>query len=304
MPLLSIERKCRPGRFESAGSWLTVTLLMIISAGLAMTASAQSLETAGRQGKIKGTAAVSSISGASGGGLTPWATLGTYASDGQKGVNIFQSRAAVDDYSLDVVGGAFNYDDRVEIAYAKHDFEIEAAGLHIRQDKISARYKLHGDIIYGSAPQITIGIEHGRLRDKAVARSVGAEHTAGTDFIISAGKVWLDGIANRSTLLNVNVRYGESNQFGILGYGGDANSTKFTTEVAAAIFLTRSIAIGGEFRQKGDYLSALNEDHARDLFIAWFPNKHLSVTGAWIDLGDIAGAADQRGYYISVQATL
>ena len=64
------------------------------------------------------------------------------------------------------------------------------------------------------------------------------------------------------------------------------------------------MAVGFEWRQKPDNLSALTENNARDLFLVYFPNKRLSLTAAWVDLGDIAGAADQRGVYFSLQANL
>jgi hypothetical protein len=257
-----------------------------------------------RFGKIKGTGGVSAISGAGGGGLTPWATLGSYAEDGQLGGTVFVTQARVDDYQLDVYGGAFTWHNKVEVSYARQDFLIEAAGVHIRQDKVGLRYRLAGDIIYQRLPQITIGVEHGELRDTAVALAVGAEDTRGTDYTLSMAKAWLNGIAHRTTLLNVNLRYSNANQFGILGYGGDDADTKVNLELAGAIFINRSIAVGIEWRQKPDNLSALTEHHAKDLFLAYFPSKRLSLTAAWVDLGDIAGAPDQRGVYFSLQANL
>ncbi|MEX2332792.1 MAG: DUF3034 family protein, partial [Pseudohongiella sp.] len=120
----------------------------------------------------------------------------------------------------------------------------------------------------------------------------------------SMARAWLNGIAHRTTLLNVNLRYGDANQFGILGYGGDDADQKINLEVAGAVFLNRSVAVGFEWRQKPDNLSALVEDDAKDLFLAYFPNKRLSLTAAWVDLGAIAGAPDQRGVYVSLQANL
>lgn len=269
----------------------------------ALPAMANAAET-GRFGKIKGTGGVSSISGAGGGGLTPWATLSSYAEDGQLGGTVFVSRARVDDYQLDVYGGAFNFHDKAEFSYARQDFVIEAADLHIRQDRLGLRYKLAGDVIYDRLPQITVGVEHGKLRDETVALSVGARDTQGTEYTVSIARAWLNGLANRTTLLNVNFRYGNANQFGILGYGGDDADRRVNMEVAGAVFLTRSVAIGFEYRQKPDNLSAIKEDSARDIFIAYFPNKRVSLTAAWLDLGDIAGAPDQRGAYISLQANL
>lgn len=254
-----------------------------------------------RQGKILGTSAVSSISGAGGGGLTPWATIGSYADVGQRGGSVFRTRVDVDDCQLDVTGGLLGFGNRVEVSYARQDFQIKAASLRVQQDKVGIKVRVLGDIIFEQAPQISVGMERGSLRDKGLARAVGAKHTAGTDYTVSAAKVWLNGIGNRTTLLNINMRYGEANQFGILGYGGDDPDGKWTGEIAASVFLTRGLVAGVEYRQKPDNLSALREDNARDIFLAWFPNKYTSLTAAWVDLGEIAGARNQRGWYLSAQ---
>ncbi len=285
----------------------SLALTLLLSGALAVTlpvaASADEAQNK-RFGKIKGTGGVSSISGAGGGGLTPWATLSSYAESGQLGGTVFASQARVDDYQLDVVGGSFNVHDKLELSYARQDFLIKAADLQIRQDRIALRYKVAGDIIYDGLPQITVGVEHGELRDEAVALSVGADDTRGTDYTLSVARAWLNGIGHRTTLLNVNLRYGNSNQFGILGYGGDDEDRQVNMEVAGAMFISRSVAVGFEWRQKPDNLSALTENNASDLFLAYFPNKRLSFTTAWVDLGDIAGAPDQRGVYFSLQANL
>lgn len=285
-------------------SALTIFVWIIVSPLSASANNTEQSTATARQGKILGTAAVSSLSGASGGGLFPWATIATYASSDQKGLNVFKTNVWLDNYRLEVNGGAIAFSDRLELAFARQSFSINNTGVEIQQDKYTARYKVLGDLIYGAAPQVTLGIEYGELADGSVASSVGAHGHSGSNFLISAAKVWLDGLAHRTTLLNANIRYGRENQFGLLGYGGDAESGALTAEVAAAVFLNRNIAVGLEFRQKKDNLSAIREEHARDLFIAWFVNKHVSVTGALVDLGAIAGAEDQRGFYLSLQATL
>lgn len=252
-------------------------------------------------GKIKGTAGVSSIQGSGGGGLIPWATLGSYAEREQIGATAFVTRADVEDFRLDVAGAAINLHDRVELSYARQAFRIKAGGNTIRQDRVNLRYKLTGDILYKQLPQITVGVEHGSLKDDATAQAVGARSSSGTDYTVSVARAWLSGIANRTTLLNANLRYSEANQYGILGYGGDDQDSRLHLELAAAVFINRDWAIGMEYRQKPDNLSALQEQAARDLFVAWFPNKKISFTAAWIDLGSIAGAPDQTGYYASMQ---
>ncbi len=252
-------------------------------------------------GKIKGTGGVSSIGGSGGGGLISWATLSSYAAPGERGGVAFASRADLDDFRLDVMGFAFNWHDRMEASYARQDFRIKAGNVPIVQDRFGFRYRVAGDLIYDSLPQITFGIEHGRLRDTDIALAVGARHTRDTDYVVSIARAWLNGIGHRTTLLNVNLRHSRANQYGLLGYGGDDTDRVLHGEFAAAIFFNRQLAAGVEYRQKPDNLSSLREQSARDVFLAWFPNKHFSVTAAWLDLGDIAGAANQTGYYLSLQ---
>lgn len=251
--------------------------------------------------RIKGTGGVSSVSGAGGGGLIPWATLTSLATDKERGFTGFATHTDVDDFTLDVLGGAVNFNDRLELSYARQTFTIKANDAEIAQDKYGLKVRVAGDLLYGKVPQVAIGIEQSRLRDPATAKAVGARDDDGTDFYVSAARAWIDGPFNRTSMLNVNLRYSKANQYGLLGYGGDDQDSRLQIEVAAAMFLTRSIAFGAEYRQKPDNLSALQEDKATDVFVAWFPNKHVSITGAYVRLGEIAGARPQNGFYLSVQ---
>ncbi|MDQ6679747.1 MAG: DUF3034 family protein, partial [Pseudomonadota bacterium] len=65
------------------------------------------------------------------------------------------------------------------------------------------------------------------------------------------------------------------------------------------------VAVGVEYRAKPDNLafagSAFREDDWKDIFIAWAPNKHISLTAAWADLGNIVGHDHQRALYLSAQ---
>jgi len=252
-------------------------------------------------GRLRGTGGVSSISGAGGGGLTPWATLTGYSTRDAWGGTVFASHASVDDYTLDVAGIGVNLHDRLEVSFARQKFRIKASRALISQDSAGLKVRLAGDILYGKTPQMVLGVEHNALRDPATALAVGARAAEGTDVYFSAARAWIAGPAARTTLLNISARYSRANQFGLLGYGGDAQDDNVHLEAALAVFLTRRWAIGAEYRHKPDNLSALTEDNAFDVFVAWFPDKRISITGAWVMLGDIAGAADQSGFYLSLQ---
>ena len=86
---------------------------------------------------------------------------------------------------------------------------------------------------------------------------------------------------------------------GLLGFGGPNQNRQWMLEGSVAVLLSRHLALGAEYRQKPDNLG-LVEDDWRDVFVAWFPGKHVSVTAAYVDLGSIAGIDNQDGWYLSV----
>ena len=53
-------------------------------------------------------------------------------------------------------------------------------------------------------------------------------------------------------------------------------------------------------RSKPDQLGIADEDLWWDIFLAWAPNRHVSVTLAYVDLGNVV-VAEQSGTYLSVQ---
>lgn len=268
-------------------------------------ATAQTVERTG--GKLLLTGGVSQIEGAGGGGLTPWALIGGYGSRDQIGANAFYTRVDVDDYALDAYGVMVGFYDRVELSYARQAFDTQDVGaalglgrsFEFEQDIYGAKLRLIGDAVLDQdrwLPQIAIGVQHKRNHQGDVVRAVGAKDDSGTDFYLSATKIYLD----QSLLLNGTLRYTEANQIGILGFGGDQGSGSFEFEGSAAYLLTRQLALGAEFRTKPDQLGIADEDLWWDIFLAWAPNRHVSVTLAYVDLGNVV-VADQSGTYLSVQ---
>jgi len=75
-------------------------------------------------------------------------------------------------------------------------------------------------------------------------------------------------------------------------------------ELSAAYMLNRKLLAGFEYRQKPHNLGVDREEAYADVFIAWFPSKHLSVTAAYAMLGTITvfNQTRQRGAYVSVQS--
>jgi hypothetical protein len=93
---------------------------------------------------------------------------------------------------------------------------------------------------------------------------------------------------------------------GLLGFGGGDKGDRYQAmgEFSAAYLINRNLALGAEYRMKPNNLAADNEKDYYDAFLAWFPSKNLSVTLAYVVLGDITvyNPTRQRGTYLSLQA--
>jgi hypothetical protein len=254
-------------------------------------------------GKLLATPGVSQVEGSAGGGIVPWAQLAGYASREQISGSGYCSKVSVDDFALNVCGVQANFFDRVEVSYAKQSFEVKPLNTDLKQDIVGAKVRLYGDLVYSKWPQISVGIQHKSLKTETIAFALGANKKSDTDFYIASSKLHLGAVAGYNWLWNVSLRHTQANQMGLLGFGGEGKNKQWLLEASTAVLMSRHIAIGMEFREKPDNLN-LGEDHWRDVFVAWFPNKSVSVTAAWVDLGSIAAINDQTGWYLSVTGYL
>lgn len=262
-------------------------------------------------GRLIATGGATQIEGSAGGGIVPWAVLSSYATGEETGVTAFATRVDVDDYALDSYGIAVTIRNRVELSLARDRFHLgtlgDALGMPgavLRQDVFGAKVRLAGDVVYTPWPQIALGIQYKHNLDFAVPSAVGARDDRGTDIYLAATKVFLGAAGGYNLLVNATLRSTEANQIGILGFGGDRGGRRLVGEYSAAVLFHPTFAIGAEYRQKPDNLGFAREDAFRDVFATWFPNKHVAVVAAWADLGSVATLKDQRGWYLSVQASL
>jgi hypothetical protein len=279
-------------------------------------------------GKLLLTGGVSSIDGAAGGGLTPWAVIGSNASAGEVGATAHFSRAYTTDYSLNTYGAAVGIHDRFELSLARQDLKtgitgvlLGLPGLHLRQTIVGGKVKLAGDAVLDSdswMPQIAAGLEVKSLDSSGLdptLTTLGAKRS-GADAYVSATKLFLA----QGLLVNGTLRATKANQNGLLGFGatlgGAKNSYSLQPEISVAMLLSKNWAIGAEYRKMPNRLQTagqaaglgdgLGAQDWKDIFLAWAPSKHLSVTFAYVDLGPIVPATTakrrQKGSYVSVQA--
>lgn len=256
-------------------------------------------------GKLIGTAGLNQIEGSGGGGIVPWATLAGYDSQEQISVNAFTTQVDIDDYRLNVLGVSASFYDRVEVSVAQHRFDLKTLGGDIKQTVYGVKYRLYGDVVYSTWPQLSVGLQHKELDDGSIASAVGAaNNSSGTDIYLAATKVHLGALAGFNTVWSLTARATKANQLGLLGFGGmNKDSYQIMAEASVGVLFSRHLAVGVEYRQKPDNLG-LGEEDWYDLFVSYFPNKNLSLTLAWAELGSIAGAKDQQGLYLSLTGQL
>lgn len=264
----------------------------------------------GRPGKLPLTGGVSQIEGAAGGGLTPWALIGGLGAGAQQGAAAYATRVWLDDYQLQSHGVLIGLNDSVELSLARQSLDTGdvgallgvGRGFQLEQDVFGAKFRLAGDAVLEQdrwLPQLAVGFQHKRHLQPAVPIAVGAERSRGTDLYASATKLYLD----QSLLLSATARYTDANQLGLLGFGGSEGGRTLVFEGSAAYLLHRQLALGLEYRGKPDLLAVAGEDAAWDVFLVWSPLRHLNLTLAAVDLGNIV-VARQRGVYLSIQVAL
>lgn len=301
---------------------------LAVSATLALAATVAHADT----GKLLLTGGVSTIAGSAGGGLTPWAVIGSNATEGEVGFSGYATRAATQDFGLNGYGVAVGLHDRVELSLARQDFDASPAialngiapfgvspGQHIQMDVVGIKVKVAGDAVLNAdswMPQIAVGLEHKRVRPGSIGSVLDflGTQTSGTDVYVSATKLLLA----QSLLVNGTLRSTNANQNGLLGFGAAApgkNRRSLQPEFSVAYLINKNLAVGAEVRFKPNNLqalgaaaglgAALREDDWKDIFIAWAPSKNLSLTLAYVDLGRIVpGITNHRrqtGYYLSAQ---
>ncbi len=257
--------------------------------------------------RLLATGGVTQIEGQAGGGLVPWALIAGYGTRDEVGFTAYYTHVFIDDFRLQSGGVAVGLYDRFEFSLAEQRLGLGSTvpGQSITQEIIGLKLKLAGDAVYDQdrwMPQIAAGLQFKNNRDFAVPRLLGAKKDTGIDYYLAATKLHLAAVGGRNVLWNVTARATKANQLGLLGFGGDRNDHyRLKPEASVALFVNDRLAIGAEYRAKPDNLSVFREDSFKDAFVAYIPNKYLSITAAYARLGTIADKRNQNGFYLSGQ---
>ncbi len=282
---------------------IAATLLGVCASG----AQAGEIETGG---KLLLTHGVSALEGGAGGGLSTWAVIAGGETNHGVGGEVHGTYVDVKDYKLRAFGGAVGWHDRVELSATRQEFDTGPTGAKLglgkgftfKQTVLGAKVRVLGDAVYTQdtwVPQVSVGAQYKDNNQDAIVRAVGAKDDSGVDWYVAATKLLLD----KSLVLNGTVRLTKANQTGLLGFGSTKDGGyKPQFEGSAGYLLSKRFVVGAEYRTKPSNLAFAKEDDWMDLFAAYAVNKNLSVTAAYVDLGDIATFKKQRGLYLSLQA--
>lgn len=278
----------------------------LLTFGLALTALISTPAVAD-DGKLLAAAGLSSIDGAAGGGLVPWAVIAGYGEQGQWDTTGALTYVDTGDFNLRAGSISLGWNDRLELSASRLSLGLDAlvaAGafpdVRLDTDVLAAKLRLGGDLIYGDWPQISAGVQWRHSRDRDLIESVGADDSSGYDVYLAASRLWIAGIGGRRTLANLTLRSTSAHQLGLLGFDDDRS---LVLEGSFAVFLTPTIALGAEYRSKPDELALAPEDDWYDLFVGWFPNKRWHAALAYVDLGSVGGIQDQQGFYLTVKGS-
>ncbi|MEH6685725.1 MAG: DUF3034 family protein [Halopseudomonas sabulinigri] len=260
-------------------------------------------------GRMLATGGATSIEGAAGGGIVPWAVLSGYGTRDEWGGDVFATRVDTGDYRLDSFGAALSLGNRVELSIARQRLDIDAltkaAGLPektLNQDIYGLKVRLFGDLIYDQLPQVSFGAQYKRQRNFLVPSLVGAKRDSDTDYYLAASRLFLGAVGGYNLLLNGTLRYSRANETGLLGFGGDRrDSRSLLKEGSVGLLLSPQWIVGVEYREKPDNLSFAGESDWQDLFVGYFPSKRVAVVASWADMGEIATLEGQQGLYLSLQ---
>ncbi len=294
-------------RFTHLSRLLSVAAACICASAYAQTTENEKV-SATFSSKLLLTSGVTNIEGSAGGGLTPWAIIGGNGTKEQIGGTVFYTNVRANDYTLNSGGALVGLFDRVELSFVQQKFDTRDVGgalglgngYKFTQKIYGVKVRVAGDAVLEQdswLPQIAIGLQHKQNDRGDLLRALGIKRDKGTDVYVSATKLFLSS----SILVNGTLRFTKANQTGILGFGTNTKDKyKPCAEGSIAYLLRKDFAIGAEFRLKPDNLP-FKEDNWYDVFIAYAPTKNISLTLAYVDLGNIVIKDKQKAPYFSVQ---
>lgn len=259
------------------------------------------------------------IEGSAGGGLVPMALMHP------QGPLVSYTNLTTQNFGIQSIAIGGTIADRAEVSFGHLMTTVPASynALDNSDNRITVNtlgLKVKVLDMGDSTPQVAIGLQAksssgSLLNTLKTANAISS--TSGTDLYAAATKVVTVG--GKGVVLNGVLRATKANQMGILGFGGGTaagGKTGYSVkpELSAGVFLADNVIFGGEYRAKPSNISStaaglgIKEEGAYTLFMAYIPNKNMTITAAYANLGQVGasttavgGTAKQDGMYLQLQ---
>ena len=300
---------------STSSKFRTALMMMIILWGCS--ANAQQPESLGERsqawsprqlfgGGFLATDGDRTTAGSADGSIVPWAVVSGYDSAGQIGGGAFLTGAQPQDVTSAANGGSFTLFNRVEMRLTQRAFYLRGfarapgeTDATLRRIEAGAKLRLFGDLVGSAWPQISVGLQYKGRERLQTPSSVATRRHSDLDIYLSVSKLWLAGPVDRSWFANVTLRSTRANQLGLRGFGSEHdNARSLLFEASGGLFLNRYWAIGAEYRQKPDQLGLAQQRDWHDVFVGWFPNKHMAIIGAHTRFGPFSEDPSQDAWYL------
>jgi hypothetical protein len=273
--------------------------------------------------KLLATGGVSSLGGAGGGGIVPWALITGYGTDREIGGSAYGTFVGTGSLIATDGGLGLGLFNRVELTYSRYSLNLgdnyasvvtqvlNHGSSNLSENNEGIKVRLFGDAVYDQyIPQVSAGAIFTQSQNKTLVEYIGSRPN-GITYYVAATKLLFDAFLGRDVLLDADLIETKANQLGLLGFGS-SNDNGYHAEFggSVAVLLNRGLAVGAEYRtQPMEQKAVGQQNNYADIFVAWFPAKHLSVTAAYAYLGDVAPAVDsppgstknQSAFYLSTQ---
>ena len=127
-------------------------------------------------GRLLATGGVTQLEGAAGGGLNPWALIGGYGTRDEIGGSAFYTYLDTGHFTLQSVGVAAGFYDRIELSYAHQWFDLgeTVPGETIEMSTIGVKAKLFGDAVFAGSMAsgfLSADLLHRKIREEILSLS-------------------------------------------------------------------------------------------------------------------------------------
>jgi hypothetical protein len=135
---------------------------------------------------------------------------------------------------------------------------------------------------------------------------LGADHTFGTEFTVTASKT-VTGVLPNPMILSAGIRNSDAIHTGLLGFAGER---KTTFEGSIIYFLTEKLMVAAEYRQKSNLIDECTvggkhlikaENDWWDICLGYVVNDRMTIAGGYANFGNVLNTQEDNVWAFQVK---